>query len=162
MGTTPNLSLPYPELSDSPDVPRDIKALAEDVDEMISTRRVWFGQGGSVYAVGPIALGTTSLIDPSFISRSGEILTVLKTGLYAMLLQATGQGVNHVLNVNVGGPMLGAQHTCYWIRDGAQYAITNVLPFIAGQQADFSVGYMETGNLTLVYTSMIYMGGYKP
>jgi hypothetical protein len=32
MGTTPNLSLPYPELSDSPDVPRDIKALAEAIE----------------------------------------------------------------------------------------------------------------------------------
>jgi hypothetical protein len=32
MGTTPNLNLPYPELTDSPDVPRDIKALALAVE----------------------------------------------------------------------------------------------------------------------------------
>lgn len=32
MGTTPNRSLPYPELSDTPDVPRDLKALAEKSD----------------------------------------------------------------------------------------------------------------------------------
>lgn len=32
MGTTPNLNLPYPELSDTPDVPRDIKALALALD----------------------------------------------------------------------------------------------------------------------------------
>jgi len=32
MGTTPNLRLPYPELTDSPDVPRDIKALALALD----------------------------------------------------------------------------------------------------------------------------------
>ena len=32
MGTTPNFHLPYPELTDSPDVPRDIKALALALD----------------------------------------------------------------------------------------------------------------------------------
>jgi microcystin-dependent protein len=32
MGQTPNLSLPYPELGDSADVPRDIKALADALD----------------------------------------------------------------------------------------------------------------------------------
>ena len=31
-GTTPNLALPYPELSDTADVPRDIKALADALD----------------------------------------------------------------------------------------------------------------------------------
>jgi microcystin-dependent protein len=32
MGQTPKLSLPYPELADSADVPRDIKALADALD----------------------------------------------------------------------------------------------------------------------------------
>jgi microcystin-dependent protein len=32
MGQTPNRSLPYPELGDSADVPRDIKALADALD----------------------------------------------------------------------------------------------------------------------------------
>lgn len=32
MGTTPTLELPYPELDDTADVPRDIKALADAVD----------------------------------------------------------------------------------------------------------------------------------
>lgn len=35
MGNTPNLSLPYPELSDTADVPRDIKALADAADTAI-------------------------------------------------------------------------------------------------------------------------------
>lgn len=35
MGQTPNLSLPYPELDDSADVPRDIKALAVALDPLV-------------------------------------------------------------------------------------------------------------------------------
>lgn len=33
MGLTTNAALPYPEMSDTPNVPRDIKALAEKLDE---------------------------------------------------------------------------------------------------------------------------------
>lgn len=36
MGQTSNLSLPYPELGDSADVPRDIKALADAIDAQAS------------------------------------------------------------------------------------------------------------------------------
>jgi len=32
LATTPNLALPYPALTDSPNVPRDIKALADNID----------------------------------------------------------------------------------------------------------------------------------
>lgn len=32
MGTTPTLALPYPELSDTADIPRDLKALADALD----------------------------------------------------------------------------------------------------------------------------------
>lgn len=35
MGQTPNLSLPYPEVDDSADVPRDIKALAVALDPLV-------------------------------------------------------------------------------------------------------------------------------
>ena len=35
MPTTPNYALPYPTLSDTPDVPRDIQALASKVDTAI-------------------------------------------------------------------------------------------------------------------------------
>jgi microcystin-dependent protein len=35
MGLTPVLSLPYPELADTPDVPRDIQALAERLDALV-------------------------------------------------------------------------------------------------------------------------------
>jgi hypothetical protein len=58
MGTTPNLGLPYPELSDTPDVPRDIRALAMAIDQaQVRVRRpngddrvveVWNGSAWSV------------------------------------------------------------------------------------------------------------------
>lgn len=41
MATTPNLAFPYPVLTDSPNVPRDIKALAEDVDAKMQFRPVY-------------------------------------------------------------------------------------------------------------------------
>lgn len=37
MGTTAKLALPYPELTDTADVPRDVKALADKVDAVVAT-----------------------------------------------------------------------------------------------------------------------------
>lgn len=173
MGSTPNLGLPYPEQADTPDVPRDIRALAVKVDDtvadinatveaLLTARRVWFGSGGSASATGPIALGTATLIDPEYVSRSGEMLTILKTGLYSVHLQATGNGLNHVMNVYVGGPVMGSQQTCSWQRDGAQYTVTCVCPFVAGQKVDFSITYRETGALASVFTNILYLGAYAP
>ena len=36
MGSTPNLALPYPELSDNADVPQDIRALADKLDAILA------------------------------------------------------------------------------------------------------------------------------
>lgn len=50
MGATPNLAIPYPELTDSPDVPRDMKSMADRVDSLMGglthneVKRWWFGK----------------------------------------------------------------------------------------------------------------------
>lgn len=38
MGQTANLRLPYPELADTPNVPRDVKALADAIDTQVHQR----------------------------------------------------------------------------------------------------------------------------
>lgn len=40
MGTTPTYALPYPELTDTADVPRDVKALADKVDGLLQPKLV--------------------------------------------------------------------------------------------------------------------------
>lgn len=57
MPTTPTWLLPYPTLSDTPDVPRDVQALADAVDDALDT----------VYAPRPMTLvrRTTSLSMPA-------------------------------------------------------------------------------------------------
>lgn len=44
MGVTPHLGLPYPELGDSPDVPRDIKGLAVKIESVTLSRTPQAGQ----------------------------------------------------------------------------------------------------------------------
>jgi microcystin-dependent protein len=60
MGQTPNLSLPYPELGDTGDVPRDIKALAEAVD------------GSSQTPAGVIEMWPGTAAPPGFFLCNGQ------------------------------------------------------------------------------------------
>lgn len=55
MGTTPTVALPYPELTDTPDVPRDVKALADKLDTILATLDPFAG-----VPVGAIAMWATA------------------------------------------------------------------------------------------------------
>ena len=88
MPTTPNYALPYPTLSDSADVPRDIEALADRLDLVIPAAfaAVGFhksnGAGGSINVAGQVLVFPTSDYDPSSIMNgtTGK-LTCPRAGL---------------------------------------------------------------------------------
>lgn len=47
MGTTPNYTLRYPELTTDPDIPRDIQFLAEDTDSALNTLQTTVDQNSA-------------------------------------------------------------------------------------------------------------------
>lgn len=69
MGTTANLALPYPEVTDTVDVPRDIQALAVKLDTTIPA-------GGGSGALGPIAQIPVLDVGQATQNRAGRQLAV--------------------------------------------------------------------------------------
>jgi len=58
MPTTPKYALPYPALADTPDVPRDLEALATRLDATLDARLTRISRG----AAGPITGGAPSVL----------------------------------------------------------------------------------------------------
>src|SRR5436190_20897897 len=69
MGTTANLALPYPEATDTVDVPRDIQALAAKLDTTIPA-------GGGSGALGPIVQVPVLDVGQATQNRAGRQLAV--------------------------------------------------------------------------------------
>jgi len=87
VATTTKLLLPYPTLSDSDNVPRDMKALAEAVEAVLY--QPYCELVASAATTGILAntatkvnLATTVHNDTDFFSVSGSVITVLQAGKY--------------------------------------------------------------------------------
>ena len=109
MGTTPTRKLPYPELSDSPDVPRDIKALALAVDDALP--RLVFASVGSQHTFAnnvPFSLGTASKQTPGTATLAGtsDAIILERKGLFLIIVWTR---LNHpsevwgTINIGVSG-----------------------------------------------------------
>jgi hypothetical protein len=70
--TTPNLALPYPELTDTADVPRDIKALADKLDALLG------GGSGGGGGTGTVPLAAAPVLNVGQVGqiRAGRQLSV--------------------------------------------------------------------------------------
>ena len=111
MKTTPNLGLPYPELTDTADVPRDIEALADKLDAML-------GGGGGGGGSGTLPLAAAPVLDVGMVGqvRAGRQLTgadFTSLGLSAPiglwnLSDLTNQGSDGKPLVNLGAVPFGA------------------------------------------------------
>jgi hypothetical protein len=64
MGQTPKLSLPYPEIDDSADVPRDVKALADALDGIVASKNLVYDTAGVNGPLVPVSApdGTLALL----------------------------------------------------------------------------------------------------
>ena len=111
MKTTPNLSLPYPELTDTADVPRDIEALAATLDALL-------GGGGGGGGSGTLPLAAAPVLDVGIPGqvRAGRQLTPADftslglsppLGLWS-LSDLTNQGSDGRPLVNLGVVPFGA------------------------------------------------------
>jgi hypothetical protein len=116
MGRTPKRSLPYPEPSDSPDVPRDIKALADKLDDqprlrVLPIKRVdTDGNGDVVLDISPPLDRPPSTV---LLASSGDKGSVegIKFVFYSALCTESqlqfgvwkGNGARFVGNINVSG-----------------------------------------------------------
>lgn len=111
MKTTPNLSLPYPELTDTADVPRDIEALAVTLDALL-------GGGGGGGGSGTLPLAAAPVLDVGMAGQiragrqlSGADFTSLglsaPIGLWS-LSDLTNQGSDGRPLVNLGAVPFGA------------------------------------------------------
>lgn len=88
MGSTTYLALPYPELADSDNVPKDVKALAEKVETYLYRPSVELTASAltsiAVSAYTKVALATTSHLDggSAFFTVSSSVITIVQAGRY--------------------------------------------------------------------------------
>lgn len=99
--TTPNLHLPFPELTDTADVPRDIKALADKLDAILGG-----GGGGGGSGTLPLANAPVLSVGQAGQVRAGRQLAVadftsLGLGTPVGLFNLSG-----LTNLGSGGPLV--------------------------------------------------------
>lgn len=91
MGFTTNYALPYPELSDSANVPRDQKALAEAVDAKLGSGQPFCEATATAAQSMPTSQETTIVYQTSLASHAGmftnggSAITVPVAGLYQVI-----------------------------------------------------------------------------
>jgi hypothetical protein len=89
MGTTPTFLIPYPEPTDSVDVPRDIKAAAQRVDAvLLSQRQVWGGAATAQVLIDVNVWG--EIASANVQTEAGGVYLVVTSG------SAQGGGANGV------------------------------------------------------------------
>ena len=86
---TPNFGFPFPGLSDIPNIPADLEALAEAVDTTLATYCHIEGGGGSLPASTSTTLtGYTSSYGQPWANLSTGIITVPVAGIYQLGMRA--------------------------------------------------------------------------
>jgi len=91
MGTTTKYALPYPELSDSANVPRDQKALAEAVEAALLTDTGWVtatftGVGWTqnvpvgVRRIGRVVYTKGRILNAAFVNTTFQVVATLPAG----------------------------------------------------------------------------------
>jgi hypothetical protein len=96
---TPNFNLPYPDGDEGPDIPRDIKALADAVDTLVASMfKVYWARGGvqNIAHALPHQTHNYTKFDQGSTGWSSTGLTVGATGLYLISggVSMSGSGPN--------------------------------------------------------------------
>jgi hypothetical protein len=118
VAATTNLLLPYPTLSDSDNVPRDIKALAEAIDAILFRPYIELeasaGTGTTANVAKKVDLATTlHTAGTAWFTVAGSVITVLQAGVYDIAGTSgfiTGAGTRAIvlLNKNAGALTLAS------------------------------------------------------
>ena len=115
MGTTSPLGYPFPEPSDTPDVPRDIKALAEAIQADVMGRVFQAGQvsvtisAGSQDAVKPVTF------NPSFPGTPIIIVQGSNRGVHSRSTGASRSGFTAAVRLAAGNAGTDLTEYVRWI-----------------------------------------------
>ena len=101
MGSTPNLALPYPELSDNADVPQDIRALADKLDAILGG-----GSGGGGGGTLPLAAAPVLAVGMAGQVRAGRQLATSDFTSMGLSVPAGLFNLGGLTNLGGGGPLV--------------------------------------------------------